>query len=374
MCQYDEETMEPLPLELNPGDREHILVVQDESIFHANDQRRSVWLGKGEAMPLRQKGNGRAIHVSDFLCEKSQTGRLSLTDEQQKANARLPEEQRLKNVDARKIIYPGKGKDDWWDMKQLLVQVEDAVNIFERIHPGTVGVFVFDCSSAHEAFGEDALNVNNMNVNPGGRGARKMRNTTIPIDNPAPQHDGIPDTRGMPQSLVFPDDHPDPNLAGQPKGMLQVLRERASVWHRLTDGGKKKPVGHCKNCKMSQAKRDALARVAAAEAAGQDHQIREELDSMAEHENGGSPELELERERDDWCCAKRVLSLQRDFQEEKPLLQHRIEERGHRCLFLPKFHCELNAIELYWGFAKYRTFFLFLIYALFFLMILVRLP
>lgn len=218
------------------------------------------------------------------------------------------------------------------------------MNIFEFLHPGAVGVFVFDCSSAHEAFAENALNVNNMNINPGGRGQRKLRNTTIPLDNPAPQHNGVPDTRGMTQSMVFPDDHP--KYPGQPKGMLQVLRERASVWHQFTNGGTKSVVGHCKNCKLSQAKRDALARVAAAESAGHDNDIRNDLDDLAD--NVPPPK------DDEWCCAKQVLSRQQDFVEEKSLLQHRIEERGHKCLFLPKFHCELNAIELYWGFAKYR--------------------
>ena len=104
---------------------------------------------------------------------------------------------------------------------------------------------------------------------------------------------------------------------------------------------------------MSQAKRDTLARVQAAEEAGQDIGVREELNTLAETAEleHVAPEVS---EKNLYCCAKRALSMQRDFQEEKPLLQHIIEDRGHRCLFLPKFHCELNAIELYWGFAKYR--------------------
>jgi hypothetical protein len=43
---------------------------------------------------------------------------------------------------------------------------------------------------------------------------------------------------------------------------------------------------------------------------------------------------------------------EQDFREEKPLIQLKIEEAGHICLFLPKFHCELNPIERYWGYSK----------------------
>ena len=49
------------------------------------------------------------------------------------------------------------------------MQLEDALNISEFLHPGAKGVFIFDCSSAHEAIVENALNVNDMNVNPSGQ-------------------------------------------------------------------------------------------------------------------------------------------------------------------------------------------------------------
>ena len=52
-----------------------------------------------------------------------------------------------------------------------------------------------------------------------------------------------------------------------------------------------------------------------------------------------------------WCCMHCVLSLQEDFVNEKLLLQHYLE--GHVCLFLLKFHCKLNLIEMLWGYAEY---------------------
>ena len=52
------------------------------------------------------------------------------------------------------------------------------------------------------------------------------------------------------------------------------------------------------------------------------------------------------------CCVRRILSLQPDFLAQKSQLQEKIEKRGHKCIFYPKYHCELNYIEMYWGAAK----------------------
>ena len=52
------------------------------------------------------------------------------------------------------------------------------------------------------------------------------------------------------------------------------------------------------------------------------------------------------------CCNKRILERQPDFQEQKSMVQEVIEAAGHLCIFLPKFHCELNFIEFFWGAVK----------------------
>jgi hypothetical protein len=53
------------------------------------------------------------------------------------------------------------------------------------------------------------------------------------------------------------------------------------------------------------------------------------------------------------CCAQRLLSSQPDFREQRSTVQEVIEEAGHICLFLPKYHCELNFIEYFWGAVKH---------------------
>ncbi|PLW07722.1 hypothetical protein PCANC_24726 [Puccinia coronata f. sp. avenae] len=47
-----------------------------------------------------------------------------------------------------------------------------------------------------------------------------------------------------------------------------------------------------------------------------------------------------------------VMSCQSDFMNKRPLLQTLIEDAGHACLFLPKFHCKLNPIKLFWSYIK----------------------
>ena len=58
------------------------------------------------------------------------------------------------------------------------------------------------------------------------------------------------------------------------------------------------------------------------------------------------------------CCITGALEHQADFQQssqEKSAIFKLIQESGHLCFFLPKFHSELNPIERYWAFLKAHT-------------------
>jgi hypothetical protein len=52
----------------------------------------------------------------------------------------------------------------------------------------------------------------------------------------------------------------------------------------------------------------------------------------------------VHQQKDD-CCAGRTLSLQPDFAAQKPLIQEIIKNRGHKVIFYPKFHRELNLLS-----------------------------
>ncbi|KAJ7179789.1 hypothetical protein C8R46DRAFT_1029220 [Mycena filopes] len=117
-----------------------------------------------------------------------------------------------------------------------------------------VAVFIFDCSSAHEAYSSDALLAHKMNRSPGGK-QPKMRDTIVPAT-------------GQPQSMNFPDnydgvDSDGKSLARCPKGMEEVLAERGLLAGLEAKHGKgRKVLGVCATCKLSQAAREKAMKAA----------------------------------------------------------------------------------------------------------------
>lgn len=162
------------------GELPLIRVVHDESTFHANCDQSYFW-GDESTNVLRQKSLGAAIMVSDFIDE---------------VNGFL----RDKDGEARLLLETQ--KDGYFNNEHLLEQVEETINIFERVHPQARGLFLFDNAPSHKKLADDALNVDRMNVHPGGM-QPAMRNTTW---------------NGEIQTLVFDD--------GTPKGMKRTLEER----------------------------------------------------------------------------------------------------------------------------------------------------
>ncbi|KAF9550187.1 hypothetical protein CPC08DRAFT_729221 [Agrocybe pediades] len=77
---------------LKEGEKEIIPNFQDESCFHANEYKSSMWLRLGQTI-LQKKGRGRLIHVSEYI--NPETGRLVHLNQDNE----IIEE-------ARKIIYP----------------------------------------------------------------------------------------------------------------------------------------------------------------------------------------------------------------------------------------------------------------------------
>ncbi|KAJ4496252.1 hypothetical protein C8J55DRAFT_414344 [Lentinula edodes] len=166
---------------------------------------------------------------------------------------------------------------------------EKIIPVFEEVHgPGYQALIMVDNSQGHSAYAEDALLTSRMNVGSGGKQARLRNGWYLNSGG----------TR-VSQSMVFPESHPEyPN---QPKGIKQILSERGIP-------GVESLRGKCKKC---------------------------DPDSLE-------------------CCCKKILENQPDFLGQMSLVEDSevISAAGHLCIFLPKFHCELNFIEFFWGAVK----------------------
>ena len=238
--------------------RELVLIYHDESCFHSNEDQGWQWAEEGR-LTIKPKGKGRGLMVSDFIDEHD--GFLAITP---------AEATHLSRCKAREILKYGSDQEGYWNNEKFMEQVKIAADIAELKYPHDrfSVVWLFDQSSGHCAYEEDALNVLRMNVKPGGK--QPVMRTTV---NPK---------TGKPQSLV---DH-----AGIPKGMKQVLKERGVN----TDGMKAEDM-------------------------------------------------------------RKVLGSHHDFKYEKTRVEHYLHQRGHRVLFIPKYHCKLNPIERVWAEAKRFT-------------------
>lgn len=93
--------------------------------------------------------------------------------------------------------------------------VNIATRIFPYAFPDCQALFAFDNASNHACFAEDALLAKKMNLGTGGKQPRLRA--------------GFNQATQEAQPMVFPEDHPNPAVRGQPKGIKQVLMER-NLW------------------------------------------------------------------------------------------------------------------------------------------------
>jgi hypothetical protein len=213
--------------------------------------------------------------------------------------------------EARVFFEAGNARDGWFTYVELLAQTDRAIDIFESKTRGTAtGLFLFDNAPSHQKRADDALSARYLPKRPNEGWTRvkdgpRMRDGWYEVKHA----DGV--TSRTVQPLYFHENHPV--HPGWFKGMEQIIRERG-LWPqvcdargRLVDG---KLNAQCESFKCQPGKTD--------------------------------------------CCCRRLLFNQPDFAQQKSALTELVECRGHICDYYPKYHCELNFIEQYWGAAKLR--------------------
>lgn len=211
---------------------------------------------------------------------------------------------------SRTLFKAGESRDGWWTSKHMVEQLKnDAIPLFDALHPNCTAVFLFDNSSNHGAFASDALMVSRMT----------LKEKSWSEDEKHQFHDTFykSKTTGemVPQSFYYyKDEIVSTTRKGKNKvepvryfkGVRKILEERGLWVGHDTEGHKWK--FHC-----------------------------------------GAPDRATPI-----CCAHHFLENQPDFKEQKSALEEVITKSENRHIFelYPKYHCECNWIEMYWGAAK----------------------
>ena len=122
----DEQPIEPF---IGPQLRNVVLLFHDESTFHSNEDQGWMWAEKGK-QPIRPKGIGRGIMVSDFVDEFN--GLLTLTAEEfERGKLMYPD---LKKK-ARVLLKYGVESEGYWNSEKFIKQVEDVIKIVNVKYP-----------------------------------------------------------------------------------------------------------------------------------------------------------------------------------------------------------------------------------------------
>lgn len=71
--------------------------------------------------------------------------------------------------EARVLLECGESREGYWTCSKFIEQMKTAVQIAETKSQQWKHIWIFDSSSCHKAYADDALEVNGMNVKPGGK-------------------------------------------------------------------------------------------------------------------------------------------------------------------------------------------------------------
>ena len=264
----------------------------DETIFYGNDRRNVHWIHDSESPKPYAKGEGQSLMVADFV--SSAIGWLSSPDGLKRS---------------RVVLRPGKARDGYFSCEEVMTQLSTAMDILEQHYPSYQHVFILDNARTHTKRAENALSARKMlkNPHPTFGVSTVLRDTTgKPILDDGGQAqtekrriDNATFANGTPQLTYFPSTHPQ--YPGFFNGMTQLLRER----------GVENPERLRAECTGFKCAPEAVN-----------------------------------------CCQRRILFNQPDFRNVPSLVAAHCKTRGFDTLFLPKFHPELNFIEMCWGYSK----------------------
>ena len=137
-----------------------IVITHDECMFSANDGICKAWT-RVEDTFLRPKGYGQGIMISKFLLPFDWLNLVSLSEEKQ---IKVMEKTGLTILEAVKLFEYGKNNKGYWDRAKLHNQVvSKALPIAKTLYPSYSLLFLFDNTTSHSVYVNNALRTKRMN-------------------------------------------------------------------------------------------------------------------------------------------------------------------------------------------------------------------
>ncbi len=302
----NEDIPEPDELPSPSATRRVVVWYHDESTFYANDRRCVRWVHESEKAVPKPKSEGQSLMVADFV--SAEYGWLQSKDGKEST---------------RVLFRAGKGRDGYFSSEEILGHLALAAQLLRRDYPDEDHIIVLDNAPTHLKRAEDALSARRMSKGPTPDGNGLWGVMANVIENTKPIYDKrgklvkekkhMADAKfsdGTPQSLYFPDNHPE--FSSRFKGMTNILVERGFNRAEIKNLRAECPKFQCPPCEDSKSR----------------------------------------------CCTRRLLYNQPDFLKVESLAETYCKSVGIELIFLPRFHCELNPIERCWSHAKreYRSY------------------
>eukprot|EP00474_Spongospora_subterranea_P004864 CRZ05322.1 hypothetical protein [Spongospora subterranea] len=161
----DVDALRAIAPNLGDGNRRLDLITYNDSCFSSNDGKTTIWMSE-DNRPLRPKGDGRSIMVSEFLCESHGPSKLSPSQQVQH-----PGVYRESVV----IMKPGKNADSYCTNSDLVEHLKNGILIFKILHPGCDALFLFDNSQNHRSLAPNALKAKVLPIKDDGKNVKLQR-------------------------------------------------------------------------------------------------------------------------------------------------------------------------------------------------------
>ncbi|CAN0377896.1 unnamed protein product, partial [Scytosiphon promiscuus] len=145
------------------------LYFHDETTAKENDDGNHKWMSNLKGAAIRVKGEGRAAHISDVIGVDHWP--LQLGKEQWAMMQEDRDVVKTKNdpSTAAVVMTVGAHQDGYWTCDRMCAQLPGIFAIMELTsEPYRQGVVIFDNSTGHGAYDDDALLPQNINMAPGG--------------------------------------------------------------------------------------------------------------------------------------------------------------------------------------------------------------